>query len=430
MTIKYYIKYAACVIISPIFFFSGIVIAGFVRLFRRSEDRPHLVWGSTPLINNKYWSDSMRSEGYCSETFTNSFYSSINKREDWDRVLDDEWTWCPKFLKPLLAFLQSLYLYDIFFISADGFFIGMLPGIWRLQAPLLRLAGKKVIFIPYGSDAYVYKRILSTSLIHGFMMSYPQLSRKQDEIQNRLDYWCRHADVCVSGMMGFNGFGRWDVLVFSPLCIDLTQWRVSKRKSDADGKQGVVTICHAPNHQGVKGSEFIFDAVRKLQEEGLKVELLLLEKIQNSEVRRVLEEDVDILVEQLILGYGLNALEGMASALPVVSNLEPEEYLLPVRRWSYFSECPVVSANPESLLDVLRKLVTRPELRSELGGAGRQYVEKYHGYDSAVYLFESVINYANGRTPSLINMYHPLLGQYPRRLPLVKHPLVDNRIVD
>ena len=113
-----------------------------------------------------------------------------------------------------------------------------------------------------------------------------------------------------------------------------------------------------------------------------------------------------------------------------ISNLEDENYILPMRRWSYFSECPIVSATPENLIDVLRKLITRPELRKMLGCAGRQYAEKYHGMDSAVHLFEAVIDLASGRRDSLINLYHPLLGDYPRRKPRVEHPLVNNRIVD
>jgi len=153
--------------------------------------------------------------------------------------------------------------------------------------------------------------------------------------------------------------------------------------------------------------------------------------MQNSEVRDVLAQEADILIEQIICtGHALNGLEGMASALPTISNLEDEVYTLPWRRWSYFSECPLVSGTPENLVDVLRKLVTKPELRHELGKASRSYVEKYHGLDSAQYLFSNVIDYVYGRKESLINLYHPILGEYPNRSPRVQHPLVNNRIID
>jgi hypothetical protein len=372
----------------------------------------------------------MQGAGYDSETFTDSFYSVINKRDDWDRVLPEEYGPVPGAIKPFLAFLESLWRYDIFFIPFSGYFIGNTP-LWWAQAPLLKLAGKKIVVMPYGADSYIYQRIRSTSLMHGLMMSYPRAARQQKKISRDVDYWCRHADAVITGIMGPDGFGRWDVLVPSVIHLNLELWQPSSRGSRADGVSETVYIAHAPNHRGFKGTEFVIAAVDLLKKEGLLVELVLLEKMQNTEVRNCLQHKVDILVEQIIAtGHGLNALEGLASGLPVISNLEDESYVLPMRRWSYFNECPIVSGSPETLADTLRKLVTRPELRHQVGKAGRLYVEKYHGLDSARYLFGEVIEYLYGRRESLINLYHPLLGEYPKRKPHIEHPLVNNRIID
>ena len=173
--------------------------------------------------------------------------------------------------------------------------------------------------------------------------------------------------------------------------------------------------------------------MKRLQDEGLKVELILIEGKQNLEVKGILEDQTDILLEQLLFtGHGLNGLEGLASGLPVICNLEDDSLLRPFRRWSFFSECPIVSATPENVTDVLRKLVTRPELRRQLGRAGREYVEKYHGLDSAQYMFGAVIDYLYGRMDAhtLLNLYNPRTSEYCKRKPRVEHPLVDNRIVD
>jgi glycosyltransferase involved in cell wall biosynthesis len=287
------------------------------------------------------------------------------------------------------------------------------------------------VVIPYGGDAFVYRNIRSTSVMHALMISYPKAARAQDAIQRRVSYWCKQADCVISGFVGPDGFGRWDVLLPNPLQIDTETWKPTKRLSFADGVNDVVYVAHAPNHRGFKGTEFVLSAIEALKEEGLLVELILMEKMQNDELRRRLECDVDILVDQLIFtGHGLNALEGLASCLPVIANLEDESYILPMRRWSYFGECPIVSASPETLVNVLRKLVTRPQLRHQLGCAGRQYVEKYHGYDSAQYLFGNVLKYIYGEVDSIINLYHPLLGEYPKRKARIVHPLVDNHIVD
>lgn len=406
------------------------VCALLARLQKKDLKKPRIVWGSTPIINNSYWSRAMIKAGYRSETYTHDHYSQINKRDNWNKILSEEYSLIPIHAKRLVAFIHSLFLYDIFFISFNGFFIGNTSARF-FQSQILKIAGKKTVLIPYGSDAYVYKNIRSTSLIHGHLISYPLQSKMQQIIAKDVEYWVKNADAVLPGFMFPDGFGRWDALLPSPLCIDLDEWTPSNKNSFANGVNEEVVIVHSPNHRGFKGSEFVIKAVEDLKNEGYKINLILCERIQNERVREILQSEADILVEQLIFtGHGLNGLEGLASGLPTISNLEDETYTLPLRRWSYFSECPLVSATPENLVEVLRKLVTKPELRHQLGAAGRAYVEKYHGLDSAQYLFSNVIDYVYGRKESLINLYHPLLGEYPNRLPKIQHPLVNNRIVD
>ena len=399
------------------------------RVSRRNNTNPRLVWGSKPIMNNSYWSGSMVKDGFNSTTFVDGC-ASINNKDDWDLLLQDQYRFLPFILKPFFAFIHSLFIYDIFFISFSGYFIGQTP-LWWIQAYIYKIARKKVVVIPYGGDSYVYRNIRSTSLIHGLIMSYPCAAREQNKISRRVKYWCKHADVVIPGLMGPDGFGRWDVITPSPIVLNSQLWGLSKRQNYSDGSQSTVIIAHAPNHRGFKGTEFIISAVQSLKDEGFKVDLLLLEGLNNSEVRSILCNQVDILVDQLIAtGYALNALEGMSSGLPVISNFEDEVYSLPLRRWSYLDECPIISASPENIVDTLRKLVTCPELRYQIGGAGRKYVEKYHSYEASQYLFGEIIKYLYGKRESLINIYHPLLGEFPKQKSLVEHSLVNNHIVD
>jgi glycosyltransferase involved in cell wall biosynthesis len=430
-----FLKISVLIGISIVAFPFFLILAVLLALLARSKSRERssdvrLVWGPVPIINNRYWSNAMRDAGWQSQTLMMGFASTINKREDFDELLHERYRFLPMPMKMLLLFLESFFRFDVFFLSFNGWLLGGTP-YWRLEAPLLKLAGKRIVVIPYGGDAFVYRNIRSTSVMHALMISYPKAARAQDAIQRRVSYWCKQADCVISGFVGPDGFGRWDVLLPNPLQIDTETWKPTKRLSFADGVNDVVYVAHAPNHRGFKGTEFVLSAIEALKEEGLLVELILMEKMQNDELRRRLECDVDILVDQLIFtGHGLNALEGLASCLPVIANLEDESYILPMRRWSYFGECPIVSASPETLVNVLRKLVTRPQLRHQLGCAGRQYVEKYHGYDSAQYLFGNVLKYIYGEVDSIINLYHPLLGEYPKRKARIVHPLVDNHIVD
>lgn len=420
----------ALLISSTCFLPMAMICALIVRLKYKIPLKPRIVWGSTPIINNSYWSRALDKAGYSSETYTLGFYSVINSRQDWNRLLSEQYRWLPMRARPYCAFIHSLFLYDIFCISFDGFFIGNTPARY-CQALLLRFAKKKIVVIPYGSDSYVYKNIRSVSTMHGLLMSYPMASRNQYMIEKNVEYWTKNSDLMLTGCMGPDGFGRWDALLPSTLFIDLDLWKESRKFSHANGINEEVVIAHAPNHRGFKGSEFVIEAVKILRDEGLNINLKLLEGIQNECLRNILELEADILIEQLIVtGHGMNGLEGLASGLPTISNLEDDSYILPFRRWSYFSECPIVSATPESIVQVLRKLVTSPQLRHKLGRAGRTYVEKYHGLDSAQYLFTNVIDYLYNRKESLINLYHPLLGEYTNRSPKISHPLVNNHIVD
>jgi len=153
------------------------------------------------------------------------------------------------------------------------------------------------VVIPYGSDPYEDSRIRSTGTQHGLLISYPDASRRQMSIRKSVEYWTRKCDVLIPGFMGPDGFGRWDVLVPSAMCISLDEWPRSMRGNRSDGLDFPVVVAHAPNHRGFKGSKFVIDAISELQREGLLVELRLLEGLRNDEVKRVLSEETDILVE-------------------------------------------------------------------------------------------------------------------------------------
>lgn len=418
----YAICFAALPVIYPL-----MLLVSLAARFRVSR-KPRLVWGCAPIINNSYWSKAMSVAGYASCTYTAGYSYTINKREDYDLVSEEEYAWLHPKLGYYLSFIRSLFLFDVFFISFQGYFLGSSP-LWWLESHLFKIAGKKVVVLPFGLDVYSYHRVRSTALLHGLLMSIPMPARQQRQIARRVDYWCANADFVIPGFAGPDGLGRWDVLVPSSLFIDTQMWVPSTRGSHADGVSETVYIAHAPNHRGFKGSEFVVDAVAALKSEGLKIELVLIENMPNQRVKEVLQCDVDILVEQLIAtGHGLNGIEGMASGLPVLSNLEDDDYILPLKRWSYFSECPVVSVSPESLKSTLRRLVMSPDLRAQLGAAGRGYVEKYHDFNAAGVFYSAVIETIYGRRGSMINYCHPLLGEYVSRAPKIVHPLQNSRL--
>lgn len=400
---------------------------------RRSRGRGRaLLWGPIPIINNRYWSRAMREAGWESRTLVGSYYASINRREDYDLYFDQlvpAWirpAGLRALLGPYLALAHVVRSARVLHIPFSGGPLGETL-LWRWEARLLRLAGVRTVVLPYGSDVFMYSRITDYSVRSALLSSYPAAAAREPEVTRRVEYWTRHADVVVMGFT-MDGVPRWDVPVGNMLSIDVEQWAPRSAYSRGDGRSGCVRVLHAPNHRALKGTEFITRAVEELRAEGLDVELVLLERVQNHRVQEVMRE-VDILADQLILpGYGMNAVEGMACGLPVLANLTDEAYSRVFRRYSHLGECPVVPTSPESVKANLRALVTDPALRESLGRAGRAFVLNFHSPDAARFLFGSIYRRLEGEEVDLMNLFHPLKSEYLRPVPGVENPLVEGRL--
>ena len=171
---------------------------------------------------------------------------------------------------------------------------------------------------------------------------------------------------------------------------------------------GPVRIAHASNHRGVKGTEFLIDAVDRLRAEGYEIELTLIEGRPNAEALALIA-DCDLYVDQLIAAYALAAIEAMALGKVVLSPIEQTPAYVLFRRYSYLAECPIVPATPETVADVLRELVGRRDEWPALGRAGRSFVERRHSFEAAQELWQAVYRRIwDGEEVDLINFYNPL----------------------
>jgi len=411
----------------------ALTVVALVARLRRPprRRRPRIVWGPEPILSYAHWSRALRKAGYESETVMHHVYTSINRSDDFDLLYDDlvdpAWSFL---LGPYAAFVRSLFRADVFQHHYSGGFLSTTP-LWRFEAGLLHVAGARVVTQAHGNDAYLSSQIADLSLRHALLSSYPALARAEARTRRRVEYWTERSD-CTFGGLQMDGLGRWDVLPCSVATVDVSAWRRTTPYSRADGRNGTVRVAHAPNHRGFKGSEFIIAAADQLREEGLDVELVLLERMQNTELRRILTTEVDLLAEQIIAtGYAMNGVEGMAAGLPVLANLENDSLTAVLRRYSYLDECPILSATPETIAERLRALVVDPELRERLGRAGAAYAAKYHSDEAAQYLYGSIYRRIwHGEDVPLLDLFHPLKSAYNRSSPPIEHGLVRNRLAD
>lgn len=401
---------------------------------KKTEGKPRLFWGTTPIINYKYFANSLKLSQYKSNSVVDSFYE-INNKSDFDiyfKEILDGYRF-PVFLKTLFErwFLidYALKNYDIFHISYNGIFLDKTK-YWNREAELFHSCNKKIVVMPFGSDSFVYSKIKSSSQQHALLINYKAGAINEERIQSRVTYWQTAADFCLGGGM-IDGFSRWDSLSVNFLTITLENWPAKSFYNNNNGITGEVNVIHTPNHRGVKGTEFILQAIEELKSEGLKVKLILLENKKNDDVKKILYEEADILVEQLIMnGHGLSAIEGMAVGIPVLSNLEDVNFNNLFSRYSFLSECPILSSSPENIKQNLRLLIRNPVLRKDLGVASRKYAEKYHSNYTSQILFNKIYDKIwYNKEVDLMNMFHPQNpSSYNNQSPKIEHPLVENKI--
>ncbi|MDD5218297.1 MAG: glycosyltransferase family 4 protein [Candidatus Omnitrophica bacterium] len=347
--------------------------------------RPHIqpsrrlrsVWGITPIINICHNAKAERLLGIDSETLVFSEYF-ITK--DFTRNFSRwcRWRWL-KFLVPMLVFPWALSRYDIFHFYFDR---GILPswgwqGIRAVELAVLKFFRKKVFVYTFGADVRTKARTESLGPYH-CCMHCPAVGKacvcqekKSEKILGRVRRdatgYFSMGDMTEYTPGSENGLFFWPIDVRQVPYIGVSASAVSHRP---------VRIVHSPNHRHYKGTDYLLKAVDRLKLEGLPVELVMVERVSNEEALKMYA-GADIVAEQFIIGWhGFTAIEAMALGKPVICYIRKSEYLL------HPEECPIVSADPDHLEQVLRDLIADAGKRKRLGAEGRRYVERYFSLEA------------------------------------------------
>lgn len=132
-------------------------------------------------------------------------------------------------------------------------------------------------------------------------------------------------------------------------------------------------VVHAPTDRAFKGTDYVLEAVRRIESEGVEFDLQLIEKMPFEEVVSAYT-DGDILVGQLISpNGGSQEREALASGMVVLSSVGIDYPPLQVP-----DDCPIIPVTPETVYDRLKNIILDRPRRLELARRGRPYVEKYH----------------------------------------------------
>jgi len=262
-------------------------------------------------------------------------------------------------------FFKHTLLYDVFFFNTRSTLLSR-----KLDLNILRLLGKKTAMIYVGCDIRDKNYYLSSSekytVCKNCSTNYQQLVRCTMEekisesavIQKYIDAPFSHPfDAEILN-------GKFNYLY---LLLELEKYephyKVNKK----------IKIVHLPSDDGIKGTNYIIEAVEQLKNVNNEFEFLLIRNKPHNEVIRIISE-ADILIDQMVAGwYGLISIEAMALGKTVVCYLRNELY-------NYIPDIPIINLNPDNLAEGLKKLIEEKEKLNKYGMEGRKFAEKYHDH--------------------------------------------------
>jgi len=188
--------------------------------------------------------------------------------------------------------------------------------------------------------------------------------------------------------------------------IDMDVWRHTGLVNDDRP-----LVLHAPSRQGVKGTSHVVRAVEQLRREGLAFEFQMIEGLSNEQARAAYER-ADIIVDQLRIGwYGVLAIEAMALGKAVVS------YVRDDLTHHLTDQPPLAIANPNTITDVLRELVSDRDKRRQVAARGRAFCESYHSADVVAQRCREVYDRVMATGPSIdLTAYMEVNGLQEERL--------------
>lgn len=369
-----------------------LIIAALVS---RLTARRGIGLGPEPLINNVHHARALKKAGYDALTFVSHEYY-ITSQFDLRWLRGRPFNHYGLFLKVLFSF-EAIYIY----------FNGG-PLSWTLLRPfepwLYRVAGVKVVVMPYGGDVQDFAVFDDVVYRAAYLADYPNFVRRaMGSRRSNVARWCRHADHIIAGCDWVRYLPYWDTLMLAHFSIDTELWapRLPAREPAAITSRAPLRVLHAPNHRTIKGTSLVEAAIGRLRGEGVPIELVIIEKMRNEQLRRLVQE-VDVVVEQLVIGwYGMFALEAMACAKPVLTYIADDLERLYVHQGLLrVDELPVLKVDYRTLEPTLRSLAGGKIDLRPLGEASRDYVQRRHSLAAVGRVF-SEVNMKIGLRPTM-----------------------------
>lgn len=355
--------------------------------------------GPQPLINNVYHKKAINIAGFSAETFVENVYfitSEFDYRGDQSFLSNYE------FLKKyanIPLFIRAIFRYKCLYIYFTGGPLRVYPILKPVEPFLLKLAGVKVVVMPYGADVNDMHFGPNYKFKHALCTDYPAFHKLTKETAGQISRWIENADFVISGCDWVDYTYHWDKLVLAHFSVDIERI-ISMSGSSANPnisdrvftQEQPLRVFHAPNHKTIKGSRFIQQAIAELKSEGYPIEISLVQGKPNKEILQEIAKS-DIVADQLVIGwYAMFALEGLSLSKPVICYLREDliELFLFADALESKDELPFLNANVFTIKNMFLDILSGKIKLSEYAAKAMPYVQKYHSVEAVGAIFKNV----------------------------------------
>jgi glycosyltransferase involved in cell wall biosynthesis len=281
-------------------------------------------------------------------------------------------------IRVAMFFLKAITKYDIFHFH---FGYTLLPKFYDVF--LLKLLRKKVFFHYHGCDIKDRAYLLKKDVYSACHTCNPIRCNKN--IPESKAIAKKYADGVFLGTPDLIEFYPQGVWLPPPIHIDEIE---KAAEGIAVSESDTIKLLHAPSDPLLKGTEYVLRAVEELKEEGLPIELILVQNRPWQEAIKLFKT-ADIAIDQFRMGaYGHFAAECMALKKPVICYIRED-----VKKY-YPDDLPIIISTGDTLAATIRTLIADMGKLKRIGNASYDYIKKYHDPDIVAQM--TIRHYKNG----------------------------------
>ena len=172
-----------------------------------------------------------------------------------------------------------------------------------------------------------------------------------------------------------------DLLHYLPAKATFLPYSISNwndiKKSPYEVKDKI-KIIHSPTSREFKGSDYILDALERLEKKYSNIEIQIIENIPNEEAL-VLYQEAHLVIDQVLIGwYGGFAVEVMKMGKPLAVFIREEDLKFIPSEMAVDLKDAIIQITPFNIENVLSQYIENIQLLNSKSLKSLDYVEKWH----------------------------------------------------